>query len=312
MGVAARILVVDDEEDIRMSLKDFLTEKKYTVFTAESGHQALEIIKKKKIDIVLSDVVMPGGMNGINLTREISVMEREVPVILMTAYGSIESAVESMKAGAFDFITKPFKFNHTLFVLEKALETIRLRKIAKKSEYYKTLSNIDALTDISNYRAFKQILKNEIKRHSRYNRNLSLLMADIDNFKQVNDTYGHQIGDLVLKKVAELLKKSIRGCDSVARYGGEEFAAILPETSEDEAVMVGERIVQTIHKHKFKTIDNKFVGDLTVTVGLASFPKDAVSSKELIEKADEALYAGKKQGKNRLFVYGKKDENIAQ
>ena len=275
------------------------------MYTAESAQQALDIIKKRKIDIVISDVVMPGGMNGITLTREIFVLEQDIPVILMTAYGSIESAVESMKAGAFDFITKPFKFNHTLFVVEKALERLRLRKIAKKSEYYKNLSNIDDLTNINNYRSFKLILKSEIKRHSRYKRNLSLLMADIDNFKQVNDTYGHQIGDIVLKKVAELLRKSIRGCDSVARYGGEEFTVILPETSEDEAAMVGERIVQTIQKHKFKTFESTSIGNLTVTVGLASFPKDAVNTKGLIDKADQALYEGKKQGKNRLCVYGK-------
>ena len=305
MGTRAKLLVVDDEEDIRSSLQVFLTEKNFDVYTAESAQQALDIIKKRKIDIVISDVVMPGGMNGITLTREIFVLEQDIPVILMTAYGSIESAVESMKAGAFDFITKPFKFNHTLFVVEKALERLRLRKIAKKSEYYKNLSNIDDLTNINNYRSFKLILKSEIKRHSRYKRNLSLLMADIDNFKQVNDTYGHQIGDIVLKKVAELLRKSIRGCDSVARYGGEEFTVILPETSEDEAAMVGERIVQTIQKHKFKTFESTSIGNLTVTVGLASFPKDAVNTKGLIDKADQALYEGKKQGKNRLCVYGK-------
>ena len=140
MGIKAKILVVDDEEDIRSSLVDFLTENNFTVFGAENALQALEIIRKKKIDIVISDVVMPGGMNGISLTREISLLERGIPVILMTAYGSIESAVESMKAGAFDFITKPFNFNHTLFIIEKATERMRLRKIAKKSQYYKNKS----------------------------------------------------------------------------------------------------------------------------------------------------------------------------
>jgi PleD family two-component response regulator len=177
----ANILIVDDEKEIRSYLTDLLTENNFNVFTAENGMKALEVIDKKKIDIVLADVVMP-KMDGIALTRSIKEINPDIPVILMTAYASIEYAVESMKAGAADFISKPFKVKYALFIIKKVLETKQLEEKAKKTEYYKELSNIDALTSIHNYRFFKEMLENEIKRHKRYKRDLSFLLIDIDDF----------------------------------------------------------------------------------------------------------------------------------
>jgi diguanylate cyclase (GGDEF)-like protein len=303
-GSAARILIVDDEEDIRASLKDFLLDNGYEVFTAENGQQALEFLEHEQVDVVMSDLLMP-RMDGIALTRSILEMGFETPVIIMTAYASIENAVEAMKAGAAEFVPKPFKFNHTLFIIKKVLETKYLQEMAKKSEYYKKLSTVDDLTDLFNYRAFKQTLETELKRHARYNRPLNLLMIDIDNFKKVNDSFGHLVGDQVLKQMAELLKKSVRACDHLARYGGEEFAVILPETTENEAYMVGERIVLTINEYKFETADVGPIGKLSVSVGLSAFPLDAVEPEDLIKKADQALYRGKKLGKNRICAFRK-------
>jgi len=302
-----RILVVDDEEDIRLTLEEFLIDNNFTVFLAENALKALAILKKKSVDIVISDLIMP-GMNGITLTKEIIESDPKISVIVMTAYASIERAVESMKAGAFDFITKPFNFKHTLFIIEKALETKRLKAMAQKSNYYKKLSNIDELTGIHNRRFFKQLISSEIKRHHRYNRQMSMLMIDIDDFKKINDSHGHLVGDSVLKSIASLLKKSIRGCDLIARYGGEEFAAILPETSEPEAKMVAERIVVTIQNYSFSTLDKKPIGPVTVTVGLASFPKDAKNKSQLLDKSDKALYMGKHSGKNRISIFHENGE----
>ena len=300
----ARILIVDDEEDIRARLKDFLLDNEYEVYTADNGQQALEILEKEKLDVIMSDLLMP-RMDGIALTRTILEMGYEIPVIIMTAYASIENAVEAMKAGAAEFVPKPFKFNHTLFIIKKVLETKYLQEMALKSEYYKKLSTVDDLTDLYNFRAFKQTLETELKRHARYNRPMNLLMIDVDNFKKVNDNFGHLVGDQVLKQMAELLKKSVRACDYLARYGGEEFAVILPETTENEAYMVGERIVLTINEYKFETADVGPIGKLSVSVGLAAFPQDAVKPQELIKKADQALYRGKKLGKNRICAFRK-------
>ena len=298
----ANILIIDDEKEICLYLEELLTENNFLVFTAENGMKGLEIIEKEKIDIVLADIVMP-KIDGIALTRSIKEMNPDIPVILMTAYSSIEYAVESMKAGAADFISKPFKINYALFIIKKVLETKRLGEKAKKTEYYKELSNIDALTSIHNYRFFKEILDNEIKRHKRYERNLSFLLIDIDNFKSINDTYGHLTGDIVLKQIAGLLNKTVRSCDFLARYGGEEFAVILPETSEKEALMLGKRILSVIEDHQFKSIDGEPIGKISVTVGLTSFPRSASNLQQLIDRADQALYKGKRLGKNRITVF---------
>jgi len=303
-SVEHKVLIVDDEEDIRNSLKDFLLDNRFEVLTAANGQEAIEILERERVDVVMSDLLMP-RMDGIALTRTVMEMDYEVPVIIMTAYASIENAVEAMKAGAAEFVPKPFKFNHTLFIIHKVLETKHLQEMARKSEYYKKLSTVDDLTDLYNYRAFRQTLITEIKRHARYKRPLNLLMIDIDNFKEVNDRFGHLVGDQILKKLAELLKKSVRACDHLARYGGEEFAVILPETTENEAYMVGERIVLTVNEFQFETASAGPVGRLSVSVGLASFPADAVESQQLIEKADEALYRGKKLGKNRICTFRK-------
>lgn len=306
MDKKKRILVVDDEEEIRSTLDDLLTEHKFKVILAKNAKEALSVLKRHRVDLVISDLVMP-GMNGIALTKEIIDMNPQMPVIVMTGYASIEYAVESMKAGAFDFISKPFKLNHTLFVIEKALETKRLQELAQKSTYYRELSNIDELTGINNHRFFKQTLRSETDRHMRYGRQLSLLMIDIDDFKSVNDQHGHLIGDQVLHQVAQLLKKTIRGCDLISRYGGEEFTVILPETSESEAIMVAKRILSTVNSHRFENIKAKLQQKITVTIGLASFPKDATTATQLIQKSDIALYQGKQEGKNRLCIFQKID-----
>lgn len=302
-----KILVVDDEDNFRSTLKDFLAAHNHQILEAGNGVQALEVLDKEEVDLVISDMRLP-KMDGITFTHKVKERRQDLPVIVMTAYASIESAVEAMKAGASDFITKPFKFAHILFIIERAIENKQLREMAVKSEYYKKLSNLDGMTSLYNYRFFKEMLKHEVDRHTRYNRSLSLLMIDIDDFKRVNDSYGHLVGDQVLKQIAELLKKSIRSHDLVARYGGEEFAVILPETMEEEAIKVGERIVTTIRDFHFNLIEGKNPETLSVTVGLASFPKDAEEPEQLIEHTDQALYEGKNAGKNQvsLFSQGKK------
>ncbi|MEN8152846.1 MAG: diguanylate cyclase [Acidobacteriota bacterium] len=299
-----KILVVDDEIDALELLKEYLEEKNFIVVSSSDPIKALKIIETESIDLVIADLKMP-KMDGIELTKEIKYMNQEMPVIIMTAYASIESAVESIKAGASDFITKPFRFNHTLFVINKALETKRLSLLAKKSDYYKKLSRIDELTKLYNFRSFKKVLSQQLKEHKEMGKELSLMMADIDDFKNVNDSYGHQSGDRVLKDISAIFRKSVRGCDFLARYGGEEFAVILPETDSKAALKVGERILKEISGFQFKSRDEKYIGKLTVTVGLSTFPVDGKSVDKLLETADKALYKGKESGKNTICTINK-------
>ena len=296
-----KLLVVDDEENVRNSLAELLETRNFCVTTTDSAENALKLLEKTTFDLVLSDLLMP-RIDGIALAKAIKEMGQNVPVVVMTGYASIETAVESMKAGASDFITKPFNVDQITIVINRTLENKKLHQLAQEREYFEHLSNIDGLTELYNHRYFHNILNIEVERERRYKRPLSLLMIDIDNFKSCNDTHGHLVGDVVLQQVGALVKKSTRGCDYVARYGGEEFAVILPETSKQEALVVAERIRASIAEHLFTTSTGNSIGNVTVTIGLSSFPEDAQERVELIDKADKSLYQGKTSGKNRICV----------
>lgn len=306
---AKKILIVEDDLEARESLDEFLCSNSFSVLAFASAPEALKTIKKKDFDIILTDLVMP-EMDGISFTKAIRELGKDIPVLIMTGFASIEYAVESLKAGATDFITKPLKFDYVLFIINRLLENRHLRKKAQESEYYKELSNRDELTKISNYRHFNYVLQVEIDRQMRYHRPLTLLIIDIDDFKKCNDIHGHLSGDLVLVEVASLLSTQIRSCDFVARYGGDEFTVILPEISEKEALAVCRRIMSAVGKHEFQSFEKKDIEPLSVTIGIASFPQNAPDGKGLIEKADQAMYAGKKAGKNCTCIFGDKNNII--
>jgi len=305
-----RILVVDDDETVRESLKDFLEFHDFTVVAVDGAARALEHVTGGQFDLVISDLVMP-QMDGIALIKAVRESGIDVPLLVMTGFASIEYAVESMKAGATDFITKPLKFDHVMLIVNRVLETETLRRLAREREYYKDLSNSDGLTQIGNYRHFHHVLRLEIDRQKRYGRPLPLLMIDIDDFKRTNDRYGHLIGDMVLIKIASLLRDEVRGFDFVARYGGDEFTVILPEVSEKAAVAVGRRIMRAIALQEFSSPEYKDIGPVSVTLGIASFPRDAGDAQGLVAKADRAMYAGKSAGKNCLCVFGD-EKNIVR
>jgi len=298
-----RILIVEDEEDASITLEELLKMKNYEVQAVANAKEALEILAISSFDLIISDLLMP-KTDGIALTKAVREMGIETPLVVMTGFASVEHAVESMKAGASDFITKPFNADQIQIIINRTLNAKRLEKLAQEREFYKNLSNIDGLTDLSNYRYFYQLLESEIERQKRYKRPVSLMMIDVDNFKSYNDKFGHLIGDLILKQIAFLIKKATRGCDFVARYGGEEFVVILPETPEKEAAVLGERILLAIEQFEFQTPEGQDIGKVTVTIGVATYPADAQGQKELIEKSDQALYQGKRAGKNCIVVYG--------
>jgi len=164
----------------------------------------------------------------------------------------------------------------------------------------------DALTGLFNYRYFTMEFEKELKRGERYNYSVSFIILDIDDFKKVNDDFGHEIGNEVLKKLSNILLKELRTVDIVARYGGEEFVILLPNTTKEGAKVLAERLRSQVEK-KFSTIGTKNFPHITITLGISSFPEDGNNLYELIEKADRALYYGKRHGKNRVFIY---DEGV--
>ncbi|MFH1904671.1 MAG: sensor domain-containing diguanylate cyclase [bacterium] len=180
--------------------------------------------------------------------------------------------------------------NHAGIAIENAM-------LYKKVE---ELSVTDEMTGLFNYRYFRRIWNPEFERAKRYGREVSLVMIDVDHFKEYNDTYGHPAGDLALKDIGRIFHDNTRKPGTVARYGGEEFIAILIETGKKGALIAGERIRSAVETHKFKDKENELVRKLTVSIGVATYPEDAETEEKLIEQVDNALYKSKAAGRNRV------------
>ena len=181
----------------------------------------------------------------------------------------------------------------------------------KKALLYETverLSITDSLTGRYVRRYFSERLKEELERSERYKLNFALLVLDIDDFKRCNDSYGHLVGDIILKDISGIMEESVRGVDIVARHGGEEFAVILSETNKEGAMVVAERIRKRIEEHVFKAYDELL--KMTVSIGVSVYPKDSEEAEDLIDKADTALYEAKKSGKNLVCEYKKEYNNV--
>jgi diguanylate cyclase (GGDEF)-like protein len=185
-----------------------------------------------------------------------------------------------------------------------ATQAVTALQSARQYEEIKRLTFIDALTPAYNHRFFQEALAKELNRHSRSGRELALAMLDIDNFKKINDTFGHPIGDEILKGLVEELMANARDSDVVARYGGEEFAIIFPDTPPSSARDAANRLREIIERRVFSLPQVNRTVHITVSIGLAAFPRDGTTPAELISRADAALYFAKKNGKNQVAVAG--------
>jgi diguanylate cyclase (GGDEF)-like protein len=307
-SLCARLLIVDDEEIMREFLKEVLGDQGYAIDLACSGRDAVKKMKAAEYDVVITDIVMP-ELDGLGVVAAAKELPYEVAVIVMTGYASMETAVESMKLGASDYITKPFNIDQIRIIVSNTLEARALRKRAAEGEFYKELSRKDGLTELYNHRFFQQLLDTEVSRAERYDRVVSLVMIDIDDFKQFNDSNGHPAGDVLLRNLARLLKRSSRNCDFVARYGGEEFAIIVPEVRIDSACRMAERLRSLVEETEFEGEEAMPGGRLTISVGVATYPTQAQDKMDLLEHADQALYSAKSAGKNCVAVFGEESRH---
>ena len=285
-----KLLLVDDDADTCDILTDLLAAFDYHVVSETDGRNVIARLQAQPFDAVLLDLVMP-EINGLDLLTQLKQPFPDVPVIILTGYGSVESAVNSMKAGAADFVTKPVDITVLDIRIKKAIEHAQTKRLAYT----------DGLTNLDNYRSFHTRLQQEINRANRYHRPLSLVMLDIDYFKTYNDLYGHPQGDAILAQVAKVLKTTSRASDIVARYGGEEFVLILPETDQRSARTLGHRLREEIESCKFPGEDSLPGRVLTISVGIASHhpPSDKAA---LIAAADAELYRAKREGRNRVCI----------
>jgi diguanylate cyclase (GGDEF)-like protein len=287
--VLTKVLVVDDEEIICTLFAAMLGHYgRYHVVTTTDGRQVMDILRREPFDVMLLDMSMP-AISGLDVLRQVTQVFEELPVIIVTGHGSIEIAVESMQAGAADFVTKPVPAAVLHLRIQKALEHARTRRLA----------STDGLTEVYNHRTFQERLSQEIARADRYSRPLSVLMIDVDHFKVYNDTHGHPQGDIVLQDLARLLREMSRTSDTVARYGGEEFAIILPETDSVGAQKIGQRLREQVEGHSFPGQELMPGGTLTISIGVAT-RAPAGSKDALLQAADTALYTAKREGRNRV------------
>lgn len=294
----AHILIVDDDVAIRDSMHEFVEISGYLSSTAASAEEALEALEKQSVDVVITDIMLP-GMDGLELTDRIR-KKYDIDVIVMTGYSGDYSYEEAISKGASDFVFKPVRFEELLLRLRRVLKERRLtQERVHMLEKLKRLSITDGLTQLYNSRYFYNQLKAEIDRTSRYQRPLSLLLLDIDRFKEYNDSHGHLEGDKVLVRLGQVIKSCLRKMDSAYRYGGEEFTVILPETEGDEAATVAERIRACVEEEDFipEKIDIPIA--ITVSVGVTEYylgEEVAV----LVQRADQAMYLSKQGGRNRV------------
>jgi len=293
------ILIADDEK-INVEILGGILSPVYNLLIARNGMRVLELAKKHKPDLILLDVLMP-AMSGFDVISKLKESDEtgNIPVIFITGLKSTEDEEKGFFLGAVDYITKPFKKS-----IIKARVNTHI-KIVDQMRTIEQISLIDPLTKISNRRGFENRLTVEWNRAVREKTPISILMTDIDKFKNYNDTYGHQQGDAALKAFAVVAVESInRAVDFAARWGGEEFVILLPGTDASGALEVAERMRKNVRTSVIPTEEGAETG-ITVSIGVHSvIPGKNTSTNEFINKADQALYTAKESGRDRVVKSG--------
>jgi len=300
------ILVADDEPVNRSLIQRRLERAGYSVVTAQDGREAVDKTRATLPDLVLLDVMMP-RMDGLEACRIIKQDEatRDIPVIFLSARDETDVKVNGLLLGANDYVSKPFKAEELLARVDVALRIKRERDhLHLSAEEAKANAEIaleramtDALTGLLNRYGLQRVLPREHAEAHRYHRPLSCLMIDLDNFKSINDIYGHPAGDAALQQVAEILTEAVRRSDMTCRYGGEEFLVLLPETNLDGALALAEKIRETAASRTFGDATHTF--NLTLSGGTATLA-ETESGNDMIARADIALYHAKAKGRNRV------------
>ena len=300
------ILVVEDNPVSRNLLEKILRKADHEVASVENGYKALELFKERFFPIVLTDWMMP-EMDGLQLCRAIrkDASRGYVFIILLTAKDSKNDIVSGLESGADDYLTKPLNHAELIARIKTGIRILELeRSLKKANEEIRILSITNALTGSYNRGYLTERLPLEIKRALRYEHHFSIVLCDIDHFKKVNDTYGHHVGDQVLREFVRCIKESIRdNIDWVARYGGEEFIIVCPETDTNGACILAERLRNATSRMAVK-IDEKEI-DITASFGVTGFDQtiqgEMITSETMIKRADRYMYRAKKEGRNRVI-----------
>lgn len=323
------ILVVDDTPPNLQLLLATLTRKGYEAHGITDGSVALANMQNKLPDLVLLDINMP-NIDGFQVCQQLKSndLTRDVPVMFISGRDEVLDKVQAFALGGVDYITKPFQIAELLARVENQLALRRLqRQLQEQNELLKIeinnriiaetslqeankqlerLVNLDGLTELANRRCFDEYLEQEWQRMAREQMPLSLIMCDIDFFKNYNDTYGHVAGDDCLRKVSRLLREAVRRpADLAARYGGEEFVLVLPNTDIEGSVVIAENVRQGLIDLKMMHEDSSVSKFVTISMGVtALIPKADSHPSVLLTAADYALYRAKELGRNQTYQIG--------
>ena len=324
------ILVVDDEVD-NCRLISRLFRRDYDVLEAYDGHEALAVAREHKPAVVITDQRMP-GISGVELLSALREEQPDVIRVLMTGYAEYDALVHAVNAAAVhQYFEKPFRPASVARMVDTLVEKRELerererllarlreseaelqRQVAERTgDLRRALGQLedanrqlremvvrDGLTGVHNHRYLIEYMEIELARSRRYEREFGVLFIDVDDFKQVNDSHGHHLGDEVLRRIAGHLQPTdarMRQSDFAARYGGEEFVVVLPETGLEGACIKAERIRAAIETESWAPLSS-----LSVSIGVAAFPRHGANVDQLLSVADAALYEAKRAGKNRV------------
>jgi diguanylate cyclase (GGDEF)-like protein len=291
MEPKANILVVDDNPDKLSLLEAALCLAGYRVTTATDGDEALAAIESYQPDLVITDVMMP-RMNGYELAQRIRAnpITKFIPVIMQTAASRrAEDLRRASEVGALGYITDPTDLDLLLARTRTLLEFKAYLDVCEEAAF------TDHLTGLANRRRFERQLEREVGRTLRFGHPFSLLMIDIDNFKNLNDSFGHDAGDDAIRAISKVLREGTRGIDLAARIGGEEFAVLLVETDQQGGVEVAERLRLAI-----RALELRSGGKVTASFGVAECPTDAQTAVDVLKASDVALYEAKGRGRDQV------------
>ena len=326
------ILYVEDENIVRDLTVNILSKFVNNVVEATNGLEGLSLFEEYninnkfgfKIDLIVTDINMP-KMNGLDMIEEIEKLDSNIPSIITTAHNDAEFLKKAINQRVRGYVTKPLKMDKLVetisivsepIYLKKQLEVLNKRlvdevalktrelqqmveQLEKQNDILSHKVNYDDLTKLYNRRKLNDELDKEILREDRYKHGLSILMFDIDDFKNINDTYGHDVGDEVLIDISNILKNSIRATDTACRWGGEEFMILLPETKIDEAFKIAEIIVKNVEIYTHEPVEVP----ITISGGAVDFIVGKYDKEKFLKNVDIALYQAKHNGKNQVIKY---------
>ncbi len=292
----SRILVVEDSPQMLNLIRTILLRAGFEVTTGSNGKEGLAAVEASDVDLIISDIMMP-EMDGFQFCQEVRKNSRvsNIPFIFLSARGGIQDKMSGFQDGADDYITKPFDPNELV---------MRVTAMLMRASRYRMEAYTDSLTGLNNRRYFDKKLSEMVSHSHRYKKPFALAMLDIDFFKEFNDKFGHLVGDQILVQLGKYLKEELRDSDFSCRYGGEEFVIILPDTTKEAAFNLVDRL-----RRKFSETPLPHEGSnyqVTFSIGLAEYPGDADTAREMIKCADDALYESKTAGRNATTVYQKK------